>query len=412
MNALDLRTQKVFLFMLSFPLLAYAGIVLLNLRDPLYFFRIFLLFYGGYHLLITKKKYHIPKFSWALLMFVLYEYVWSFFNGGNQGRFLNLSYIYENENFVVFVATVIIYNTMFGHKFINRSVIVMKTLVILSALVTFIQIFEPNFLSAIPYFTGAMQDNNIYSVKRSSFFGFIDPNSVGLDFVPILAVLIGYLKINNDKYLNIYLILGGLVCFGTNARYVMINYLVIVLVFVFSSIDKSKNILRVTRTLIFIIVFFVSIGLLLSFNFNTWVDSRLFQEGSIEETERFRAYYTFSVFFPNSPLIGSGIFSSAIEDQSIYDQSSNIHMGYLRTLVIYGIIGGLFLFGAWILMVKKFYTTFRSSKFFGAFVGIVTFMFAYATFYESSLFFFGMIFCFIFDKYFSDGVKLKRLLYV
>ena len=410
MNALDLRTQKVFLFMLSFPLLAYAGIVLLNLRDPLYFFRIFLLFYGGYHLLITKKKYHIPKFSWALLMFVLYEYVWSFFNGGNQGRFLNLSYIYENENVVVFVATVIIYNTMFGHKFINRSVIVMKTLVILSALVTFIQIFEPNFLSAIPYFTGAMQDNNIYSVKRSSFFGFIDPNSVGLDFVPILAVLIGYLKINNDKYLNIYLILGGLVCFGTNARYVMINYLVIVLVF--SSIDKSKNILRITRTLIFFIVFFVSIGLLLSFNFNTWVDSRLFQEGSIEETERFRAYYTFSVFFPNSPLIGSGIFSSAIEDQSIYDQSSNIHMGYLRTLVIYGIIGGLFLFGAWILMVKKFYTTFRSSKFFGAFVGIVTFMFAYATFYESSLFFFGMIFCFIFDKYFSDGVKLKRLLYV
>jgi hypothetical protein len=396
--------------LLFLPILALIGVVFLGIDNPLKLIQIVVILNGIWVIMIYKKEIKIPIYSYFLLAFVLYEYLWSFQNGLAQGRFLNLSYIYGSSHFALFIISILIHNMKFDDKIIRRAIAIFKITIILSAVATLIQFYFPNFINYFYYVdrdSYGVFESNLYTNRRSSIFGFIDRNSIGFDFLPIISLLISFFIVNKNKNIYLFLVLGAIVAFGSNARYVMIGFILISIQFLLSKGSKIRSFLLYFFSIIIIILFLNMLGKQLNFNVDVWISERLFVENSIEETERFKSYYTFLTFFPDNPIFGTGAFSEKMEIISELDGSSNIHMGYLRYLVIYGVFGCLLLFGSWFLILIKFLRTAKSSGFWGSFFSMIVFLWAFATFYESSLFFYGLIYSFIFDKYYSDKYANK-----
>ena len=130
-------------------------------------------------------------------------------------------------------------------------------------------------------------------------------------------------------------------------------------------------------------------------------------EGEIEETTRYKAFGTFIEFFPGAPIFGTGQLTEDIAEASHEVGSSHIHVGYLSHLVYYGIIDCFFLFGSWYLLLKRLYTTAKYSCFRGSLFAFISFLWSFATMSQSSLFYSGLIYVMVFDKYFHDNGKCK-----
>ena len=80
---------------------------------------------------------------------------------------------------------------------------------------------------------------------------------------------------------------------------------------------------------------------LLDYKVIDFITNRLFAEGSISETTRYKSISTFLDFFPRNPILGDGYrVSEEVRDASQKIGSSHIHVGYLQRLVSYGLIGG------------------------------------------------------------------------
>ena len=91
-----------------------------------------------------------------------------------------------------------------------------------------------------------------------------------------------------------------------------------------------------------------------------------------------------------------------IRDASNAIGSSQIHVGYLCGLVYFGIIGAFFLFGFWFQLTKHLYKNAKRTKYWGAFFAFLVFLSANLSLVKFHVFFYGILFALIFDKYYSD----------
>ena len=399
-----------FLYVMLFsPILAYILSGALGLRSIMFYFKVFTVLYGVFFLSVNPKKIRIPNFAILTLLFVGYLFIWTFFNGDFERRGL-FAILLNNIHLAIFFIIIIIYNTNFSKSFIQKTKKIFKITVLLAAIVSIIQIFDTNFLNAWSYWNperGATYLlGDIYTHRRSSIFGFIDQNSLGLSFIPLLAVLVGYMLYVKDKKYYIYLILGGLTALLSNSRYVMAGFLIIT--FIILVVQKVK----ITGFFKYAFVLFV-IGFLLyqalfffGYDFKSFYEKRLFPEGSLYETTRYKAIENFLIFFPKTPIFGTGVhLTDEIREASRDVGSSQIHVGYLSYLVSYGIVGSIFLFGFWFILAKKLYRTAKFTGYWGSFFAYLTFFWAQATLVLPSIFFYGLIFALIFDKHFQDKYR-------
>jgi len=88
--------------------------------------------------------------------------------------------------------------------------------------------------------------------------------------------------------------------------------------------------------------------------------------------------------------------------------SSQIHVGYLSHLVSFGIVGSFFMFGFWFLLAKKLYKSAKYTKYWGSFFAFLIYLWAQTTLVYYSIFFYGLIFAFVFDKYVKDNYSNKE----
>lgn len=400
--------------MLFSPILAYILSGALGLRPIMFYFKVFTILYGIFFLIVNQKKIRVPNFAFFALYFVGFLFIWTFFNGDFERRGL-FAILLNNTHIAIFFIIIIIYNTNFSKSFIQNTKKVFKITVLMAAIVSIIQIFDTNFLNAWPYWnpergaTYLLAD--IYTHRRSSIFGFIDRNSLGLSFIPLLAVLVGYMLYVKDKKYYIYLILGGLTALLSNGRYIMAGFLIIT--FIILVVQKVK----ITGFYKYAFVLFV-IGFLLyqalfffGYDFKSFYEKRVFHEGSLYETTRYKAIGNFLIFFPKTPIFGTGVhLTDEIRGASRDVGSSQIHVGYLSYLVSYGIVGSIFLFGFWFILAKKLYRTAKFTGYWGSFFAFLTFFWAQATLVLPSIFFYGLIFALVFDKYFQDKYRYNYYL--
>jgi len=391
--------------MLLSPLLSYLSFGVMDLKPSTHYFKIFTVIYGFIFLILKLKKISIPNFAIFAFLWAVYIFLWSFFNGDFERRGL-LSIIINNTSLAIFFVLIIVYNTKFSKRFISNSVKFFGYTVIISAIFSIIQVFDISFFNASSYWyeDKLIESSDIYENRRSSIFGFIDRNALGLSYIPLLSIFIGHILIKSGKLLTVYLILGATTSLFSNARYVIIGFLILTLQIFFSSKSKIKGALHYIAASI--ITFLIVIQLLQVFGYDLqeWYIERLFREESFANTTRFKAVETFVIFFPKYYLFGNGSISNeeVTEFSRTVQGSSHIHVGYLSHLVAFGIIGCFFLYGFWLLLSIRLYKTAKQSNYWGALFAFVTFWWAFLTFSQSSIFYYGLIFSLIFDKYYCD----------
>lgn len=405
---IDRITEYLLYVMLLSPLLSYLTTEVFDLFTILHVY-VFLVNILGIIFIFANwnKKIKVPHFLYFMILWSIYLIVWTFYNGSIEDDGI-IALLRRGREIAIIFFLLIIYNTNFRNKFITNSILIFKFTVLSSFLFTLIQVINPAFFNAWDYWTSDsnisnINDNDIYQIRRTSIFGFIDLNAVGLTFVPILSLLIGYLIYNNSYFLT-YLMMGGIVAVLSNTRYVMVAFLIITLQYLLYNTQLIKSLLKY-MIMIFFLLFFIIISISsLDYDISSYFQQRLFAEGALTETTRFIALINFAEFFPLNPLIGNGdIYNEDVVYASRLYGSSHIHVGYLSHLVAYGLIGCFFLYSFWFTVMHRFFKTAKATGYWGSFFGFLVFLWAFATFSQSSIFYTGIIYTFVFDKYFNDN---------
>jgi len=155
--------------------------------------------------------------------------------------------------------------------------------------------------------------------------------------------------------------------------------------------------------LILLIIILYTIFKYFGYDFEDWYQERLLAEGSLYETTRYKAIGTFKNFFPEHWFLGGGLsISGEVTKASHAIGSSQIHVGYLSHLVSYGIVGSFLLFGFWLSLARHLYRNAKATSYWGSFFAFAMYFWAQAALVMYSIFYYGLIFALIFDKYYQD----------
>lgn len=391
------------------PILAYIYTVGFSFPKTItQFFVIFTSIFGVVLLFfVNKRNFYIPNFIKVFFIFAVYRIIWLYFYDLNVNP-ITLIYYY-NKDISVILLLLLIYNTHFDKKFYNKVIFIFKWTIVISVLVSLMQAINLDFLNANNYFKGDYKLNdNIYQFRRASIYGFIDPNALGIAFLPIYSLYLGHILFKNKNFVLPIIVGAGIVSLLSNTRYIMAGFvLVSIQVYIFNI--KIQEIIK--QLFLFGIGFMVLIYSLqyIGYDFEDWYNQRLLSEGSLEETSRYKAIDSFLFFFPKNPILGVGGINVEIKSASQSVGSSQIHVGYFSALVYYGIIGAGLMFVFWIQIIRKFYNTAKLTKNYGPLFGFLVFVWANATLVMFDLFYYGLLFTFVFDKYYLDKYKTESI---
>lgn len=400
----DQLTRAIFFVLLFSPLLGYIYTVWFSLPKTFLVFQAFFIFFYGILFLLKKRNVSFPLLAKFALIFALYKFAWAFFIDVDRHFFTSIYHFLRD--FSIFFLVIVVYNTKFTTAFIRQSLIIIKATVILALLVSLIQVVTPEFFDARMYLRDDYQPLvDIYRQRRTSLFGFIDPNAYGLAFIPLLSVLIGHLLCVKSRQYVFFLVAGGGVAFLTNARYIMVSFIILTIIIVLSSRNRLAGLFRYTLIASVVGIVILQLLVYLGYDFGQWYESRLLAEGALEETTRFKAIGNFLVFFPQNPWFGAGLMTEEIRMASRAIGSSQIHVGYLAYLVYYGVVGCFFLFSFWFLLTKKLFKTAKKTNYWGSLFAFIVFFWSFATMVQSQILYYGLIYALIFDKYYSDKHK-------
>jgi len=397
--------------MLFSPAISFITFGKLGLYSSAYYFQLLSCIIGLAFLVKRNSLIKLNEVTVILLFYLLYIIIWSFNNGYFEEKgIINTT---NAKNFSILFILIIISVTDFSDLFILASIKIIKVTIIAAFIVSLIQVIYPSFMDAnYIWAKGELGDTltgDLYKDRRPSIFGFIDTNEVGLSFLPLLSILIGYLIATNSRYLLFFVIIGGVTAFLTNTRYIMIGYLLILMQFFLAKKSNFKSIIKYLSISILLSIILYFLLRIIGYNLNDWYANRLLSEGSLKETSRYFAWVNFVRFFPEQPLFGTGVhMTREIQVASNEAGSSQIHVGYLSHLVSYGVFGSLLLFGFWFLLAKRLFQKSRQTMFYGSFFAILVFLWANATLVKYSMFYYGIIFSLVFDKYFYSKYLIQK----
>lgn len=408
---IDKLTHILLFSMLFWPVMSFITYGVLGLATITFYYTLIITMFYGLVFIIIKEKIRLPKGLLYLLFFIIFIFYWSFFTGKIFSRGI-LPILFDNSNLAIFFIVLIIYNTRFSDRFINKSIFILKITIIIAAITSIVQVFNSEFLNAIwGTKSSTSLPSELYQFQRSSIFHFIDPNSLGLSFMPILSIVTGFLLYKQKQIFILYLLFGGISALLSNARYVMVSFILITLQIL---IFRGVSLIKIFKYVIITSILLISLLTILNYigyDFKEWYEKRLFAEGSIKATTRYFAIKNFLIYFPKYYLFGNGdIYNEEVVIASQAYGSSHMHIGYLSHLVAYGVLGCFFLYSFWFYLLKRIYITAKQTGYWGSFFAFMTFFWAFLSNSVSSIFYYGLIFALVLDKYFNDKYIRQKIL--
>ncbi len=393
-----------FLTLALFPLLQYLSIEYLHRAFDLLFG-----FLGTALLLvyiINGTKIVFPKYILIYIIIAVYYLGWDIANN-KMGTLSSgvLTYIYSAVNIHVISILLLIENTKFDKRFIDSVLLIFKITIVIAFIVSVIQFTVNPFFFTPKELVAEYFNRGFFDIRRTSIFGYISPNEVGKSLIAIVAIMIGYsLKIKKPVNV-IWLILAGVVFFTTNSRWVYLNFMIILLQYpIVNGINTKKVLLYALIAVMALSAIYISLRAL-NYDINAYIKGRLLSESA--ET-RFIALKAFAEYFPKNPFFGSGVHVGEDLRRVIFGRTSQIHIGYLSHLYEFGLIGSFFLFSAWFLITRYFYRTAKQSGYYGSLFAFIAFLAGNLTLVIYSIYCYGLLYAFIFNKYINDKEFSKQ----
>ncbi|MBN1414603.1 MAG: O-antigen ligase family protein [Bacteroidales bacterium] len=282
-------------------------------------------------------------------------------------------------------------------KTIDHLYLIFKITIVVAFLFSCIQLFYDPFFFTPETIQERYFNRISYNIRLSSIFGWIGRNETGMSFLPLLSLVICDSIIRKDKWLYLWIILGGLVAFSSNSRWIQLNFLIICsLLIVYRKVSLAMYLIILGSA----IVIFVTILYLGGTNIIEYIQLRLLANTA---ESRYLAFDMFARFFKENPMFGTGIHVTNELRLALLGRSSQIHIGYLSHLYEFGIVGSVILFSFWFSVIRKFYFSARRTNFYGIFFAFLSFLLANLTLVSYSFFSYGIFMAFLLDKYYSEG---------
>jgi O-Antigen ligase len=342
----------------------------------------------------------LSKYSLLVSAIFLYHFVWDVFNGTFDNKGLGV-YLVANRWLNIWCMFLLLANQQLNESAMQ---LIRKGLVLTIVLATGVSLYQVvidnSFL--LPIFKGGLGDNyeyfsevTKYEKRFASIFGYIDPNELGMSFLPLLSVYIGWVTWSGELKVSHYLlIVGGLiVILASNTRYMQLNGLLIASQLALKSKNKLSLLALLSISCLFIYLYGDQLLSAIGFNMDTYVSERL---KSDSYTSRFHAFDMLVKYFPTNPVFGTGVLLTPELAREVSDYgSSMIHVGYFSYLVSYGFVGALLMFGLWFWVAKDLWKMARATNYYGSFLAFICFLTTNATLVDYSFFRYGMFIAFM-----------------
>lgn len=419
MGSINLATKYNRIVILLFTVAPFVGYLTYNVLDMDFSRVMQLLSYIGVLLLLLfrtgKNPIRFPKYILFYLLFVLYTF---FSEIVLLDREFKLMWLFSNSLIGALNMMIIIENIPINTKFINLIVKISKIVLIIAFLVILIQqIFDSTFF-VIPeeVESRVMDADDISESRLPSIFSWASGLAKGFSFVPIFIIIVEYLYRQKKKYI-IWILIGFVYAFLTKSRWIMLNALLVFAILVIHHRYKLRQIFKLVLIVPVILVssFFVmdSMGI----GVDKIIENRV---KSKTAGSRILAFSAFNRFFMNKPMLGVGNIKYGMGGTGKQDyelrkflrrRSSQIHVGYLSLLYMYGIVGAFFFLSFLFLFIKRLYYDAKKTKIWGPFLGILGFVLANFTLVSFSLFEMGFIIALVINKYYLDANLRQKMMY-
>ncbi|MCB0668273.1 MAG: O-antigen ligase family protein [Saprospiraceae bacterium] len=417
---MDTIRGRIILGLLStFPIFAYVSVQYLHadanhLSGLIIYALLFELIFTKFRL---DENLRIPKYLTLLAFFTLYLFIVKIFVSdivANEGLF---KYLYHDNFLRATAALLIIENTRFDKQAINYSLKFLFWVLIAAAIVSVIQINDPLFFrnggwldsgfgsfeayeqylkSLGPYYYDDVTP--IHEGYRYSIYSWVSGVSVGMDALAIFSILLAMKSLPRIKrYLLI--LASGLVSILSSSRWIMLNFIAI---FSQRFIGRKSSFIYAFK----LVAALVTFGLLITISASVLgIDlNKFFQERLLSDSAntRFYAFEVFGKVFPDNPIFGTGGADTEKMLALIQGKTSQIHVGWLKLLYYYGLVGGIMYVIFLISLLQHLYRRAVESSYWGSFFALLAFTIANFTLVELSIFYHGLLLAVLYSRYLSN----------
>jgi len=393
--------QLFFLILLPFyPLWAWLSIYFL--KKPVgVFVTLILIPVVLYYLIIQKIK--IPKYLIFLILFTIYHVLSTLLNQVLPPNTGTVSFLLSDANVLACLIFIVIESVQFDEGFIRKMTKLIFVVIIISLIVSLIQIKYPYFFisSTITGNIGGL----VYLEEQRCFsiFSWVNLNSLGVSFPILIAILISVYH-SKKKTVFVTIIIGIVVAFLTRARYVMISTIIVMSQLFFNSMIAVRK--KVYTLVLFagILIVLVGVASLSGYNIQQVIDNRILEKdtGMGSAKARIVSYEVFLLKFPENPWFGVGPETRPDVARLLIGVAPLIHVGYLSYLYYYGVFGSLLIFLSIFFLLQYAWMTGRKYAFWGSLYGLISFCFANTTFVYFNFSEMGVVLAVLYLKYYND----------
>lgn len=355
--------------------------------------------------LLTNKNFKIPKYLLFILIFTLYHlcsvYIFDTITRDSSWFIL----IKEDINIASCFILFIIENTKFEKRFIlkmNRNILL---IVILSLVVSIVQIKYPSFFVSAEIMNSSDKTRDLEG-RIFSIYSWININSLGITFPILISILLNVYPVKRKTSFFIFFS-GIIVSFLTRARYIMLSTIIVLSQLFINSKITIQNKIKMILIIILGTLFTLKGAELFDYNIQQVIDERILEKDSDLKSAKARvdSYYVFLQKFPEHPWFGVGP-RTRDDVLQLLNGVEIIHVGYLSYLYFYGIFGFTPLILSLFFLLKKAFFTGQKYFFWGSFYGLVGFCVANFTFVYFNLSEMGIIIAVIYLKFYNQKIQL------
>jgi len=351
------------------------------------------------HSIRNGVKLRFPYYFIFYSLFVVYTVVTNLIFQDTYKEEGIARFIYGNDYLASAIALFLIENSRYSVNLIRILVKLMLLWLWIATGVSLLQTIDPLF--AVNTTSEEIVDllKGRYANRLYSIYTWTPLGEFGFGIVPIICLLHS-MALYFEKKNYVVLVLGAIVSFLNLARWVILNYILIF--FQDSFLDKKRLYLIFKYFVYLIVVFFLSYTVLSSVgvDLDPIIENRLLD--SETASTRIIAWEVFQREFPKNPIWGTGgeYLESTID--LIAGRSSQIHVGYLALLYLYGIVGGSLFFLFMASVLNRMRKVAMHSRFWGAYYVFILYFVSNLTLVVFRLNFHGIILTLIFHKFFEQ----------
>jgi O-antigen ligase len=343
------------------------------------------------------------------MLFTIYHLFSTYINDVVPRTSNPVSFLLFDSNVLACLILFVLENTRFEDWFIEKMNKFIFSVVIITLIVSVIQIKDITFFIAPSVISNENSAYFLENGRNYSIYSWVNLVSIGITFPILISILIN--EYDRNKVAFVVVVFSAIiVSFLTRTRFVMISAILVLSQLLFSSKFALRK--KITYIAIIVVSLIVLVGVSSSFGVDIQkiVDERILEKGvDLKESSssagaRITSLNVFIAKFPEHPWFGVGP-KTRDDVLALLDGIPLIHVGYLSYLYFYGIAGCCLLFFSLFFLLKDAWVVGKQHKFWGSFYGLLAFCFANLTFVYFDMSESGIIIAAIYIKFYKSQVS-------